>query len=261
MPIGRRTIGVRKWCAILWSRNRRARILELVEDGSGATTATIAQALKVSRETVRRDLLALEAEGLINRVHGGAISPNSNQHGVAEAPFERRRRLHWREKLAVGVAAAKLVNPDSIVFVDAGTTTLAFAEALADKADLTVVTNSIGIAERLRQGAILLGGEIKSDVPATFGDLTLSQLERFMADVAFISPVAVHATAGAMNHALHEAEVASAMIRRSKRTIVLADHSKIGRLSRVSVCGVDQIDVLVTDRAVELPVGEVVQAY
>lgn len=233
----------------MWHQDRRSRIVALLRNGARASTAAIAQTLGVSRETVRRDFLTLEAEGLLKRVHGGAVSADV----PSEAPFERRRRLHWSEKLAIGRTAARLIEPGMIVFVDAGTTTLAFAEALDAIADLRVVTNSLGVAERLGGRALLLGGEINTDVPATFGELTLADIERFMADVAFISPVAVHPAAGAMNYALNEAEVARAMIRRSHKTVVLADHSKLGETSRVSVCKTAEIDTLISDRAASFP--------
>ncbi len=231
--------------------------MALLRNGAQVSTATIAETLGVSRETVRRDFLTLEAEGVLKRVHGGVVSCEV----PSEAPFERRRRLHWREKLAIGRTAARLIEPGMIVFVDAGTTTLAFAEALDAIADLRVVTNAVGVAERLRGRALLLGGEINTDVPATFGELTLANIERFMADMAFISPVAVHPVAGAMNYALNEAEVARAMIRRSRKTVVLADHSKLGQTSRVSVCEVSEIDTLVCDRPADFrEMGEVVVA-
>jgi DeoR/GlpR family transcriptional regulator of sugar metabolism len=235
--------GFGRECADLWHEERRSRIVALLRDGARASTSAIAGELGVSRETVRRDLLTLEAEGLLQRVHGGAIAPRD----AAEAPFDRRRRQRWREKLAIGRAAARLVETGMIVFVDAGTTTLAFAEALAGRRDLRVVTNSIGVAQRLSDRAILLGGAVTTDVPATFGELTLGEIGRFMADLAFISPVAVHAEDGAMNYALHEAEVARAMIRRSRALVVLADRSKLDLRSRVTVCKPGEIDVLVTD--------------
>jgi DeoR/GlpR family transcriptional regulator of sugar metabolism len=218
--------------------------LDRVRGDARATTATLARELGVSRETVRRDLLSLEAEGLLRRVHGGAISGEA----AAEAPFERRRRSRWPEKLAIGRAAARLIGDGQIVFVDAGTTTLAFAEALAERASVKVVTNSIGVAERLGTQAVLLGGEISSDVPATFGELTLAEIDRFQTDMAFIAPVAIDASHGAMDFALHEAEIARAMIRRSGQTILLADHSKFGAVSRVTICRLDEVDLIVTDR-------------
>lgn len=232
----------------MWHLDRRSRIVTLIRNGARASTATLAHELGVSRETVRRDLLHLEAEGLLHRVHGGAVSAET----VSEAPFERRRRQHWNEKLAIGRIASRLITPGDIVLVDAGTTTLAFAEALAGHENVRVVTNSVGVAQRLGSRALLLGGEINSDVPATFGEHTLSELSRYMADIAFISPVAVAAASGAMNYAMHEATIAQAMISRARKTVVLADHSKIGSKSRVTVCRIYEIDIIVTDRPIKM---------
>jgi len=228
----------------LWHLDRRTRIVGIIRGGSRATTATLARELGVSRETVRRDLLSLEAEGLVQRVHGGAIAPE----GSEEAPFDRRRRVFWSEKIAIGRKAARIIADGQIVFIDAGTTTLAFAEALADRPSVKVVTNSIGVAQRLGSQAVLLGGSINSDVPATFGELTLAEIERFQTDIAFISPVAIEPSAGVMNFALHEAEIARAMIRGAGKTALLADHSKFGTRSRVNICRLDAIDIIVTDR-------------
>lgn len=227
----------------LWHQERRSRITELLRADDRAGSAAIARALGVSRETVRRDLLAMEAEGLLQRVHGGAVSLGTRE----EAPFERRKRHHWQEKLEIGRLAAALVEQGMIVFVDAGTTTLAFAEALVGVAQVEVITNSLGVAQRLGTKAILLGGRMTSDVPATFGELTLSEIERFRADIAFVAPVGVHPVGGITNYALHEAEVARLMMRRSDRSIVLADSSKLGVQSRVSVAELSEAECVITD--------------
>lgn len=232
----------------MWHQERRSRIVELLRTGARASTAKLARELGVSRETVRRDLLSMESEGLLQRVHGGAVGADTPRE---EAPFERRKRQRWRDKLEIGRLAVELIEPGMVVFVDAGTTTLAFAEALAGVPRIEVVTNSVGVAERLGERAILLGGRISTDVPATFGELTLSEIDRFMADFAFISPVSVHPDGGVMNYALNEAEIARAMLRRSERLVVLADQSKLGATSRVKVCDLADVDWVVTAPPVE----------
>ncbi len=95
---------------------------------------------------------------------------------------------------------------------------------------------------------LLLGGQLGADVPATYGELTISQIERFRPDVAFISPVGVHPKHGATNYLLPEAEVARAMIANARRVVILADRSKLGEVSRVHVCTCLEIDVLVVER-------------
>lgn len=227
----------------MWHQERRSRIAEALRTGARASTARLARELGVSRETVRRDLLAMEADGLLQRVHGGAVG---SQVPSEEAPFERRKRARWREKLEIGRIASGLIQPGMVVFIDAGTTTLAFAEALAGIDHVEVVTNSLDIAQRLGERAVLLSGRVSTDVPATFGELTLAGIDRFLADFAFISPVGVHPHNGVMNYALNEAEVARAMLRRAERVVVLADSGKLGAVSRVKVCDLAEVDFLVT---------------
>lgn len=227
----------------MWHQERRSRIAEALRTGARVSTPALARQLGVSRETVRRDLLAMEADGLLQRVHGGAVG---SEVPSQEAPFERRKRARWREKLEIGRVASSLIQPGMIVFIDAGTTTLAFAETLAGIDHVEVVTNSLDIAQRLGERAVLLSGRVSTDVPASFGELTLSGIDRFLADFAFISPVGVHETDGVMSYALNEAEVARAMLRRAERLVVLADASKLGAVSRVKVCDLSDIDFLVT---------------
>lgn len=241
----------------MWHQERRSRIAEALRTGARASTAKLARDLGVSRETVRRDLLAMEADGLLQRVHGGAVGSDAPSQ---EAPFERRKRERWREKLEIGRVASSLIQPGMVVFIDAGTTTLAFAETLAGIDHVEVVTNSLDIAQRLGQRAVLLSGRVSTDVPASFGELTVSGIDRFLADFAFISPVGVHSINGVMNYALNEAEVARAMLRRADRLVVLADSSKLGRTSRVKVCDLAEIDFLVATSRYPAPNGHASEA-
>jgi DeoR family transcriptional regulator, fructose operon transcriptional repressor len=226
----------------LWHSQRRMKILSILKAEANARTSEIARQLGVSRETVRRDLKSLENEGLLDRVHGGAVMTEHE----SEASFDKRRRLNWGEKLEIGRKAMDLLSPGMSVFLDAGTTTLAFAEQLRSGPEVTVITNSLSAAELLGADALLLGGRILSDVPACFGELTLSQIERFRADLAIISPTAVHAETGVTYYELHESEIARAMAGRAARTVVLADSSKIGATSRVVMAELSTVDHLIT---------------
>lgn len=227
----------------MWSRDRKEKILALLRTAERARTAEIASQLGVSRETVRRDLLEMQADGLLQRVHGGAV-PTAEE---PEAEFQRRKSLNWPQKMEIGRKAAALVKPGMIIYVDAGSTTLAFAHALRDGPPVKVITNSCDVAQMIRGDALLLGGRIVSDVPATFGELTLWEIERFMADFAFVSPTAVSPRYGPMYYELHESEVARAMCRNAQKVAVLADGGKLGGTSRVAGDRRASIDYLVTD--------------
>jgi len=210
-------------------------------------TDTLAEEFEGSRETVRRDLLELEGEGLVKRVHGGAVLP----HPVPEEPFKKRMGSNLHEKKAIARRAAQLITPGQCVFIDAGTTTSVFAHELAKIPGVSVVPNSIDTATTLYQAGnhievLLLGGKVVSDVPDTNGELTRAEIARFNADVAVTSPVALHPEQGAANFDLHEAEVARAMVSQATKLIMLVDHNKLGTTSRVQYCTADQIDILVT---------------
>lgn len=235
----------------MWSQERRRRILAMLEGSGQVSTQNLADLLEVSRETIRRDLLDLEGEGLARRVHGGAVRPDD----APEAPFRQRVVTQRRAKREIARKAVSLVKPGQCLMIDAGSTTAAFAEELARISGIMVVTNSLTIANTLQAAEsdielLLLGGYLLTDVPATYGELTLSEIRRFTADFAFVGPVSVDER-GAYDFALHEAEVATAMIERSQQTVVLADSSKLGRPSRVRYCEAGSISVLISDSGAE----------
>lgn len=223
---------------------RKSRILAILLDRVSARTVDIAAELGASRETVRRDLLSLHAEGRLEKIHGGAtIDLQSN-----EKPFQVRMGRNWSEKLEIGRRAVELLPPGAAVFLDAGSTTAAFAEVLRDRAtDIKVITNLQSAAQILGSKAFLLGGTYNSDVPATFGELTLANISRFYVDFAIVSPTAIHEKHGLMYYELHECEVARAMIENARKTVVLADANKLDVTSRVRLDEIESIDILVTN--------------
>lgn len=233
----------------MWTHERQAKIFERLSQASKVATAQLATEFEVSRETIRRDLLDLEERGQAIRVHGGAVL-----RSVEPEPSFAQRLEHFSEqKHAIGQKALEIIPQGATCFIDAGTTTRAFARILAARGDIRVITNSLEIAQIMAAGqdceTLLLGGKPHRDVPATFGEITLSQIDRFLSDFAVISPVAVHAEHGLTDYELHEAEVARAMLRRAKTSVALCHSAKIGAQSRVSICRLEEIDHLVTDQS------------
>jgi DeoR/GlpR family transcriptional regulator of sugar metabolism len=232
----------------MWAKERHQRILSMLAAKQQVSAHDLAEMLKVSRETVRRDLVDLEETGQVNRVHGGAVLPEPR----SEQPFRKRMSAQLRAKSEIARMAAGLIEPGQTILVDAGTTTAIFARELAKLSGVSVITNSLDVATTL-QGAgrevLLLGGRMSADVPATVGELTLSEVRRFSVDICFSAPVAAHPTKGAFFYDLQEAEIAIAMAAQSHRSVLLADHSKLGETSRVRSWEPGEIDVLVTNRA------------
>ncbi|QDJ52648.1 DeoR/GlpR family DNA-binding transcription regulator [Bordetella hinzii] len=231
---------------------RLHRIRGLLSSLGQVSTERIAQDLGVSRETVRRDLLALEAEGGLRRVHGGIVATG----GQAEPPLAVRQTVRAKEKRAIARAAARLVQAGQTLFVDAGSTTAILAEELAAMTGITVITNGLLVAQKMAavhvtrpaNHVILLGGQVSASLAATCGDVTISDIHRYHADIALLSPVGVSAEHGATSFDHAEAAVARAMAGRAKRLIILADHSKLGHASRVAYAPAADIDVVVTNR-------------
>jgi DeoR/GlpR family transcriptional regulator of sugar metabolism len=216
------------------------RICGLIGALHWVSTDRIASELGVSRETVRRDILDLEARGLLRRAHGRVLAPGPESE--------------QREKQSIAKAALRLIKPGQTLFIDAGSTVSILAEELAALSGLMIITNSVDVAMKIgRVGSArnnevqLLGGRFGEAVPATFGGTTIAEIHRYRADIALLSPVGISAEKGATSFDLAEAEVARAMAQSADRVVILADHSKIGVVSRAMICPVDRIDVLVTD--------------
>lgn len=235
----------------MWQKDRLHRIRSLLATYHRVTTDRIAAELKVSRETVRRDLIELESQGELQRVHGGAVLDD------AEPPFAERTQTHVRAKKAIARQAALAVRSGQTLFLDAGSTTSILAEELSRLSGLTVITNSFDVAVHMgaaeanaarRNRVIVLGGDFGHSLPATFGATTILEIHRYRADVALLSPVAVDAEYGASSFDHQEADVARAMVANADRVAILADHSKLGRVSRVGYCPGNALGQLVTDK-------------
>lgn len=232
----------------MWVAERHRRILELLSSHQGLTTERFADMLGVSRETVRRDLIELERGGQLARVHGGAVAAVG---GGPEPAYAERTALRQAEKRQIATLAAALMQPGQVCFMDAGSTTLALAKELAAREGLVIITNSLEagrvLASQRQHEVRLLGGRLEDDVPATYGEQTLTEINRLQVDWAFVSPVSFDAVNGAMDYQWHEATVARAMLGRARQRVVLADASKLGQASRIQICPPAEVDLLVTD--------------
>jgi DeoR family fructose operon transcriptional repressor len=232
----------------MWVDERQQRIMDIIAATGRVEADAVAVQLRVSRETIRRDLMLLEREGRVRRVHGGAVRPAP----PPERPFRARKQTQMEAKRRVGRAAASLIPPGTSCFIDAGTTTTIFSESLAAISDVLVITNSLEVAVNLRAAnaqaeVVLLGGRMALEVPATHGDLTIAEIGRHRVDLAILSPVGIDPVHGVTYHEMSEAAVARAMIQHAAGTMLLADRTKLGRVSRAVVCQCADLDTLVTD--------------
>lgn len=230
------------------NRKRREIIVDLVREHGEASVEDLAERFDASRETIRRDLAQLSDRGLVKKVHGGAVRPTLN----IEGEFDKRMNENVSAKRAVASAAMRMLEPGDTMFIDTGSTTVFFAEQLAQVGGFTVATNSAVVAATLagsdkRSRAFLLGGEFNADDRQTVGEMTLSHIRSFRARTAVLTVGAIHATAGVMDFNIEEAQVARAMIDQAERVIVLVESSKFDRTAMFTVCDLAEIDILVCD--------------
>jgi DeoR family transcriptional regulator, glycerol-3-phosphate regulon repressor len=238
---------------------RRDRILAMVKQKQRVTVDLLAQELDASHETIRRDLADLAIRNLIRKFHGGAALPESPVGDeITEGSFQARLAEHVDEKRRIAQTAANLFAPGDTLFVDTGSTTLFFAEELARVSNLTVITNSVMIAQTITRGAggssvFLLGGAFNEEANETLGSLVINQIRQFHATHAVLTVGAI-TTQGALDFSMEETEVARAMIEQANQITVLADASKLNKTGLFQVCSLSTIDRLVIDRQATTPV-------
>ncbi|PPF78233.1 DeoR/GlpR transcriptional regulator [Pseudoclavibacter sp. Z016] len=224
------------------AHTRRAELVELVKRTGFARVADLSRELRVSEVTVRSDLTALERDGVLGRVHGGAIYG----HGPTglETSFETAQQSAADEKRRIGIAAAALVTSGSSVLLDVGTTTTAVAEALLAREDLddvVIITNGLSIALALESAiprftVVVTGGTLRPLQHSLVAPYASAMLERIHTDLAIIGCTGVQVAAGVTNVNLPESELKRAMLHAADRSVVVADASKLGR-AHVGVIG------------------------
>lgn len=239
---------------------RRERMLSFVQEQDFVRIASLAEAFGVSVVTVRGDLDSLEAQGLIRRVRGGACPVPL---GLASEPsFEQSLGSSALEKVAIAKAAAALVSSGQSIVIDAGTTTAFLARELVARRDLTdlvVFTNSTSAAHELepaspRFSVVLSGGTLRPLQHSLVDPMGGRILEHIHADTAFLSCSGIHVETGITNINIAEAEMKIRMLKATSRHILLADSSKLGRTDLAPVCGLADIDLLITGEGAEASV-------
>jgi DeoR family fructose operon transcriptional repressor len=247
----------------MYATERHARIIDELDSAGSVSVATLSRTLDVTAETIRRDLDALEAAGALRRVHGGAVRRSS----VLELNLGEREHRNGPAKRAIAEVALDLLvqAAPAAVAVDAGTTTRALADLLAEhvpaEGHLDVVTHAVPIVLRLQDNRALtvhaVGGVVRPETSAAVGLPALDAFARLRCDLAFIGANGLSAGFGLSTPDEREAAVKTAIVRSSRRTVALVDSSKHGDESFVRFADLADLDVLITDRA---PDGELAAA-
>lgn len=237
-------------------QERLSTLAEFVVEHGSVRVEDVAASLGVSLATARRDLDALAEQQLIIRTRGGASANPS----TGEVPLRYRMVRQPREKADIATRAANLVNPGEVIGFNGGTTTTAAAHELGvriarepqfEQQPVTIVTNAVNIANDLtirpQARVVVTGGVARTRSYELVGPLAGAILPSISIDTLFLGVQALDPESGVFNHTEDEAAINALLVRASRRTIVLADSSKLGTSAFARVCGIDDLDAVVTD--------------
>ncbi len=227
---------------------RKQLILDRLRSNGQVIAKDVSQEWGVSEDTIRRDLRELAQEGLLQRVHGGALPASP-----ANANFAGRQRLATDGKVAIGRAAARMIQPGQVVILDGGTTAVQVARHLAPDLHATVVTHSPTIAVELVEHptveVVLLGGRLFKHSVVAVGAATVEAISRIRADTYFMGVTGIHPEAGLSTGDLEEAYIKRALSASAAETIVLASAEKLNAASSYVIAPLSEISGMIVERS------------
>jgi DeoR family transcriptional regulator of aga operon len=207
----------------------------------------LAEQFGVSHATIRRDLEVLEQQRLVSRTRGGATT----HAAFNDMPLSYKTTQDLAEKRRIAYEARRHLADARVIGMTGGTTVTEFAHLLLEREGLTVVTNALNVALHLldnpRLRVFAAGGEVRSSSQEAVGHSTEAFLAGYNLDVAFVGVDGVDALAGCTNYDPEGARTNAALLQRARKTIVLADATKIGRVALAQVCAMTEVDLLITD--------------
>src|SRR6201992_2147145 len=236
------------------ARHRQSLILQAVRSDGSARVSDLTQRLGVSDMTIRRDLEVLAREGLVEKVHGGAVLPGAPSGH--EPGFEAKLVLERPGENAIARAPASMVPPGTAIALAAGTTTFALAQCLLDVPGLTIVTNSLPVTNLFSEArggldgtaaSVVLTGGVRTQADALVGPIADLTIRSLHFDLLFLGCHGFDAQVGLTTPNLDEAETNRAFMRVARQVVVLADSTKWGTVSLSSYARLSEVDVLITD--------------
>lgn len=227
---------------------RHQQILDMAHETGRVMVDNLAERLSVTSQTIRRDLNDLCDQGLLARVHGGAIL----ESGVANVTYEARRLIASDEKEQIGQLCAEQIPDGASLFINIGTTTEAVARALVKHRDLLVITNNLNVANILatnpRCDVVVTGGMLRRSDGGLVGESTVDMVEQFRTDYAVIGVSAIDDDGSLLDFDYREVRVAQAIIKNSRKTFLVADSFKLERSAPVRIAHMSDINHFFTDK-------------
>jgi DeoR family fructose operon transcriptional repressor len=247
---------------VMYAEERQQLIVLRAHEAGRVKVAELADDLGVATETIRRDLAVLESQGLLQRVHGGAIP--AGRMVAFEPEVTARAQTMAEEKRRIAKAALAELPDGGVIFIEAGSTAAVFAELLPLDRELTVVTNSLPIALALARHptrtVLTVGGRVRRLSMAEVDDWALRGIAGARVDVAFVGTNGVSARYGLTTPDIAEAAVKRAVLGVGSRTILLADHSKVGAVSLCRYGEPRELDLLITDSGLPAEAAQELEA-
>jgi len=232
----------------LFLQERREQIITLVEQVGRISVADLSERFGLSQATIRTDLDALAASGLLVRTHGGAVALDRSD---LELSFDVRRRLHSEQKDRIGAAAAAMIEDGEAIILDASTTALALATQIKGRSELTVLTNCIRIALALLDTpditVLMPGGFLRRDSISLVGAEGHDFVEQFNFQKGFFGAKGLTLEEGLTDVNSAEVVIKRDLVARAKQVIAIVDSSKWGRVGFVSFASIGQMDCVITD--------------
>ncbi|MFS0689379.1 DeoR/GlpR family DNA-binding transcription regulator [Sporosarcina sp. 179-K 8C2 HS] len=228
-------------------KERRIKIIAILESYGKAEIAQLADMLEVTPMTIRRDFDVLEKQNKLIRTHGGAIL---TQALIRERTFASKSVLAVEEKKAIAVKAISFVSEGMTVLLDSGTTTLEIAKLLKSREHITVITNDIKIAAELMESrleVIVIGGRLQTETGTLYGSLTKDILSSLHVDLFFLGANAIHSTFGVTTPSIEKSSLKRAMIRTAGQIILVADSTKFNQKSFSKICNLEVVSTIITD--------------
>lgn len=229
-------------------QERRAEILEKLEDEKYVSVTALSSLLGVSEVTIRKDLDVLEELGLVKRNHGGVGKPKKNKNSV---DYSSKRKLHSAEKAKIAEAVMDLIHDGDSVIINVGSTNAFVCEELKKNKKAIVITNAMHILLELSDcknvTVFFLGGRFDNDFQITVGEDVEEQLSKYTADILIMGMDGIDLDSGATSYNHLEDSIMRKMILQSKHRVLVADHSKFGRVAFAHIADLKDFDTLITD--------------
>jgi len=221
-------------------------ILDKLKLNQKVKLGELSKDLKVSEDTVRRDIELLSKKGLLTQVRGGAIPHSPNAHS-----FKERINVSEKNKSIVAAKALSLLQPNQTILLDGGTTTFTIAAMLPHDLPITIVTNNVPIAALLMEHpsaeVILAGGRVFKDSQVTLGLEAIRLLQKLRVDICFIGVCSLHHEIGVSTVDFEEAEVKRAMVQSANKVVAVTTHEKMGTAESFKVCEINVVETIITD--------------